>query len=243
VAEVADHGVPQLRQRAILIASQGSDPCFLPAPSHGRLGLPDYRTLAEALASLDELGAVQPLSERKRAVYRQIPPGGNWRDLPDRVRQETMGGAYFAEGGRSGWWRRLDWDTPSPTILGMPDHSSTALVHPEEVRCLSVNECAALQTFPRWARFAGTPRSQYQQIGNAIPPLLGRVLGRHIAAFLAGERSAEPDAPEWRKISANRRIGTHGWAVPRRSGGMAVTLRHVRADHVWKIGEDCRDGN
>lgn len=243
VVEVADHGVPQLRQRAILIASRGSTPCFLPAPSFGRPGLPDHRTIAGALASIKELGAVQPLSERKRAVYRLIPPGGNWRDLPDAVRRKTMGGAYFAEGGRSGWWRRLDWNTPSPTILGMPDHSSTALVHPEEVRCLSVNECAALQTFPRWARFAGAPRSQYQQIGNAVPPLLGKVLGRHLAAYLAGDFSEEPGAPEWRKNSANRRIGTHGWAVPQRGGGMAVTLRHVRADHVWKISDDCQDGN
>jgi DNA (cytosine-5)-methyltransferase 1 len=221
-----------MRQRALLIGVRGSEPCFLPPATFGD-GRKPYRTVRWALRDVDEIGPVQPLSERKRSVYRLIPPGGNWRDLPDDVRQATMGRAYYAEGGKSGWWRRLSLDRPAPTILGMPDHSSTALVHPHEVRCLSVNECAAIQTFPSWARFAGSSRSQYQQIGNAVPPLLGKVVGRHVARFLAGERLGTPPEPQWKHASANRRIGTHGWAIPYAGQTMYHLHVRVRDDHIW----------
>jgi DNA (cytosine-5)-methyltransferase 1 len=149
-----------------------------------------------------------------------------------------MGQAYFAEGGKSGWWRRLSWDRPAPTILGMPDHSSTALVHPDELRCLSVNECAAIQTFPTGTCFAGSSRSRYQQIGNAVPPLLAEQVGRHVAAFLDGKRFDVPSAPEWKHASANRRIGTHGWAIPRDGSTFYHLHVRVRGDHIWSQASD-----
>lgn len=232
VVEAADYGVPQLRQRAILAGVRGNKPCFLPSPTHGKPHTPQYRTLRKALVTVKELGPVQPLSERKKAVYRLIPPGGNWRDLPVNVRKKTMGAAFHAEGGKSGWWRRLAWDSPAPTILGMPDHSSTGLIHPDEVRCLSVNECAALQSFPPETRFAGSSRSQYQQIGNAVPPLLGEALGHQMIEFLGGIINPEPPSPEWRKISANRRIGTHGWVSAKKNASFRIIVR-VRQDHIW----------
>jgi DNA (cytosine-5)-methyltransferase 1 len=235
VAEAADHGAPQMRQRALLLGVQGSSPCFLPTATYGRDGRP-FRTVREALDGISELGPIQPLSERKRSVYRLVPPGGNWRDLPTEVQRDTMGAAFYAEGGRSGWWRRLAWDAPSPTILGMPDHSSTALIHPDEVRCLSANECAALQTFPVGMSFAGSSRSQYQQIGNAVPPVLGEAIGRHLLAFLGGARPETPAPPAWRKASANRRIGTHGWAVPAGRSPQFHLLVKVRPDHIWAHG-------
>lgn len=173
---------------------------------------------------------LMPLSERKKTVYRQVPAGGNWRDLPVSLREETMGRAFVATGGKSGWWRRLAWDRPAPTILGMPDHSSTALIHPDEVRCMSVNECAAIQSFPSDTEFCGTTRSQYQQIGNAVPPLLGQALGQHLIRFMDGNRDeTEPPIPAWRQSSANRRPGTHGWTV---AGGYHLHVP-IRPDHIW----------
>lgn len=234
VLEAADFGTPQMRQRAILIGVLEGDPCYLPEPQFGWPGKPPYHTLRWGLAHVTELGPIQPLSQRKRDVYKLVPPGGNWRNLPEELQAATMGAAYVAEGGKSGWWRRLSWDAPAPTILGMPDHSSTALIHPDEVRCLSVAECAALQTM-HGVKFAGTPRSQYQQIGNAVPALLAQALGEHLIRYLQGERPTPPAAPSWRQASANRRIGTHGWAVP--SGVLpAYTLKvQIRPDHVWHV--------
>lgn len=233
VTEAADHGVPQFRQRAVLIGIRHGEPCFLPAPSHGQPGLSPFRTLREALTGIRNLGPIQPLSERKKDVFRLIPPGGNWRNLSDSLRRQTMGAAYFATGGKSGWWRRLSWDEPAPTILGMPDHSSTALIHPDELRCLSLNECAAVQTFPGDICFGGSPRSGYQQVGNAVPPLLACRLGLHIAGHLAGERAPAPQAPDWRRASANRRIGTHGWVTPGPRGPKFHILAKPREDSVW----------
>lgn len=241
VAEAADYGVPQLRQRAVLIGVRGDEPCFLPAPEFGRPGLPPYRAIRDAIADVAEIGAVQPLSERKRKVYERIPSGGNWRSLPVEVQVQTMGAAFKAEGGKSGWWRRLSWDAPSPTILGMPDHSSTALVHPDETRCLSVVECALLQSFPADASFEGPARSQYQQIGNAVPPGLARALGTHLAKFLSGERFPMPPIPRWRQVSANRRVGTHGWALGCESRVVVTLNGAVRPDHVWHYVQDVTD--
>jgi DNA (cytosine-5)-methyltransferase 1 len=234
LAEAADYGVPQLRQRSIIIGVRSATPCFLPPREFGGDGQPRYRTLRQALEQVTELGAIQPLSERKRSVYDLIPPGGNWRDLSESDRRDTMGKAHLAKGGKSGWWRRLAWESPTPTILGMPDHSSTALIHPDETRCLSVAECAAAQSFPASIEFAGSARSQYQQIGNAVPPLLGLAIGRQLNRYFEGTRRSFPDVPNWRKVSANRRIGTHGWVVSRRGRKPELTLNvKVRADHVW----------
>ncbi len=217
LVEAADYGVPQLRQRSVLIGVLGDDPCYLPPATHGGAGL-EYRTLAHALERVKELGPIQPLSARKKAIYQQIPAGGNWRSLPEDLQKLSMGGAYLAEGGKSGWWRRLSMNSPTPTILGMPDHSSTALVHPTELRCLSVVECAAAQSFSPEHQFAGKARSQYQQIGNAVPPLLGRAIGEQISAFLEGDRGPTPEPPAWRRASGNRRIGTHGWVFASSAG-------------------------
>lgn len=231
LVEAADYGVPQYRQRALLVAVRGDGPCYLPP------GRPDEPRIAlrQALAGLNDPGPVQPLSKRKRAIYSLIPPGGNWRDLPSALQAETMGAAFHATGGKSGWWRRLSWDEPSPTILGMPDHSSTGLIHPDEVRCLGLAECAAIQTFPRGTRFCGTSRSQYQQVGNAVPPALAEAIGRCVLIHLQGARVERPLPPPWRQASANRRIGTHGWAVPGRRGPSTTLNVKVRDDHIWAL--------
>lgn len=233
VLDAIDFGVPQFRQRAFLIGTTSSDPVFLPTGSHGptqtRRG-ERWRTLRDALAGLVEANPqIQPLSEFKVNVFRHIPPGANWRSLPVKLRKETMGGAFFAEGGRSGWWRRLTWDRPAPTILTMPDHSSTALIHPDETRCLSVRECARCQTFPDSFEFQGASRSKYSQIGNAVPVELARALGNQILAHLKGKREAPPSPPTWRKESANQRLGTWGWVSNR---DQCVHVLYRRPDHI-----------
>lgn len=229
LVEAADYGVPQYRQRALLIAVKGGEPCYLPP------GRPEATrtTLRQALDGLKDPGPIQPLSERKRAIYRLVPAGGNWRDLPRALQEETMGAAFRAAGGKGGWWRRLSWDEPAPTILGMPDHSSTGLIHPDEVRCLGLAECAAIQTFPAETRFSGSARSGYQQVGNAVPPRLAEAIGQHLMSHLLGERSPRPASPPWRQSSANRRIGTHGWAVPGRDSPSTTLNVKVRDDHIW----------
>ena len=90
----------------------------------------------------------------------------------------------YAKGGRSGWWRRLSWDFPCPTLITMPNHASTSLCHPSEVRVLSVKEYAKIQEFPNGWIFCGTTQQKYTQIGNAVPVKLGKVTASIVSKFL-----------------------------------------------------------
>src|SRR5207247_2253581 len=92
-----------------------------------------FRTLGEALAGLvDPNPIVMDFSPRKKSYLAMVPPGSNWRSLPEEIARESMGKAFLAKGGRSGWWRRLTFDLPCPTIVTMPNHAGTALCHPTE---------------------------------------------------------------------------------------------------------------
>ncbi len=68
---------------------------------------------------------------------------------------------------------------------------ATDLCHPEIIRPLSVEEYAAIQTFPEDYVFSGKIDDQYRQIGNAVPCLFGEAIGRHLAAFDEGRAEAE----------------------------------------------------
>lgn len=180
----ADYGVPQTRQRVVVVGYLGGASVTFPEPTHGQgaglFGEP-WVTLEEALSGLgDDDSFCARFSERKLRYLKQIPSGGNWRDLPEDQQRESMGRAFLAKGGRSGYWRRLSFGAPSPTILTEPHNASTSLCHPIEDRPLTVRECARIQTFPDEWVFAGRGADQYRLVGNAVPPLLGTVIGRHV---------------------------------------------------------------
>lgn len=188
VLNAADYGVPQRRERLFVIGYRdGRHPTF-PGPTHAES--PDlfrarWRPMSEALSSLGQDDSYcTKFSPRKLTYLRLVPPGGNWRSLPENLQKESLGRAFFAKGGRSGFWRRLSFEQPSPTILTEPQNASTSLCHPTEDRPLSVLECAAIQTFPREWRFVGRGMDQYRLIGNAVPVQLGKALGDHLRTEL-----------------------------------------------------------
>jgi DNA (cytosine-5)-methyltransferase 1 len=185
----ADYGVPQLRRRLFLVGYRDCRAVTFPEPTHAeKPGLFTSRWVAirEVLDDLDEDSSeCAAFSERKLKYLRMIPPGGNWRNLPREVQLESMGRAFYAKGGRSGYWRRLSLDAPSPTILTEPQNASTALCHPTHDRPLTVSECARIQTFPDTWTFHGSVRDQYRLVGNAVPVLLAKSVGLHMRAALA----------------------------------------------------------
>lgn len=134
------------------------------------------RTLREALAGVPKSEGARYGPERER-VMRHVPPGGNWADLPSDILKEYSGGVEYASGTTLGLARRLAWDEPAPTILTWPSSKFTDRCHPEEVRPLTVRECARVQGFPDDWEFEGSMTSKYRQIGNAVPPPLARALG------------------------------------------------------------------
>ncbi len=107
-----NYGGPQLRERVLFIGNRESKCVDFPEPTHGpTASYPDllpFKTLGEALDGLiEDAPVLMDFSPRKKRFLEQVPPGGNWRMLPTDVAMESMGKAFFAKGGRSGWWRRL----------------------------------------------------------------------------------------------------------------------------------------
>lgn len=198
VLNAKDYGAPQSRERTIILAwRRGEKPLSMPAPTHGKQGKP-VLTLMEAISDLPYLHPGEerkdylcdpqndyqremrsvggPLTEHKCAKYGEhmqkvishVPTGGSIMDVPEELRPK----GYFKN-----TYARLLPDQPSMTItrnFGTP--SSSRCIHPHQNRALSTREGARVQGFPDHYRFHGGKGSKNLQIGNAVPPALGRAL-------------------------------------------------------------------
>jgi DNA (cytosine-5)-methyltransferase 1 len=191
VLNSASFGASQRRLRLVMVGDRDGSPPDLPMPTHGEGLLPE-RTVRDAIADLEsDPGPGSEYTPAVREIFDLVPAGGNWRDLPPEVARAAMGErSYAAGGGKTGFFRRLDWDRPSPTITGKPNRKGSALCHPAASRPLSVRECARIQGFPDDWEFAGSMNQQYLQVGNAVPVPLGEAIGRTCTA--AGRRGARP---------------------------------------------------
>ena len=176
-----------------MLGSQECPPPALPQPVYGEGRQPSAGTVHEVIEHLkNDPGAHSEYTAPVRGLFSLIPPGGNWRSLPPSLHREALGGAFDAGGGKTGFLRRLAWDTPSPTITGRANRKGSALCHPDADRPLSVKECAAIQGFPSEWVFSGAMNSQYMQIGNAVPVPLGLAAGQAILAHAAGQTANVP---------------------------------------------------
>lgn len=194
VVDSADYGAPQHRLRFIMLGACEGEAPALPAASHGDASLEQAPEQTVRDAIYDLRGAPGPHSVYTPEVARffaLVPPGGNWRHLPKDLQRDALGdAAHAAGGGKTGFYRRLAWDAPSPTITGRANRKGSALCHPEAIRPLSVRECARLQGFPDDWTFCGSMNRQYSQIGNAVPVPLGTAIGE---AILAASNGHKPD--------------------------------------------------
>ncbi|HBQ98118.1 MULTISPECIES: DNA cytosine methyltransferase [unclassified Roseofilum] len=191
VLEAADYGVPQTRQRVIFMGSRDSESVTFPLPKYSKDGkkLPKWRTLRDGLKGLvDTQPEFIPYSENRLKYLKLLKAGQNWKYLPEDLKQEAMGGAYHSGGGKVGFYRRLSWDKPSPTITTSPNQKATDMCHPVELRCLTVRESAKLQTFPDDWIFYGSTLSKYKQIGNAVPVLLSKEIGVYLFNLIQGHQ-------------------------------------------------------
>lgn len=193
----ANYGAPQIRERLIIIAARGQSRVPYLRPTHaegGAFGLPHWITLREALTrcpSGDDEHTFVSFPEKRLRFYRMLKPGQNWRDLPKDLQQEAMGASFHAGGGRTGFYRRLDWNEPSPTLVTHPAMPATDLCHPTKDRPLSVEEYKAIQVFPKDWVICGNKLDQYRQLGNAVPIPLGAAVGRTIVNHIKGAPDEE----------------------------------------------------
>jgi DNA (cytosine-5)-methyltransferase 1 len=182
LVNAADYGVPQARERVLFIGSHDGETVSMPIKTHTREsdnGIAEWVSLREALSNMkDSQLEYRNFCKSRKKYLRLIPAGGNWRDLPENLQPDALGGAHKSWGGRSGFFRRLAWDKPSPALTTRPDGKATMLCHPDELRTLSVQEYARIQQFPDCWVFEGGIPQKYVQIGNAVPVGLGRAVGQ-----------------------------------------------------------------
>jgi len=109
--------------------------------------------------------------------FKSIAAGQNFHDLPDELK------TTYAEPNRTQntIYKRLRYDIPSDTVVNV---RKSMWIHPVLNRAISAREAARLQSFPDHYRFLGTKDSIYQQIGNAVPPLLGQAIAEKVLELL-----------------------------------------------------------
>jgi DNA (cytosine-5)-methyltransferase 1 len=189
VMNVMHYGGFQNRRRLITIGCREGKRILPMRLTHGsqRTGfssLERYQTLRDGIGHLQEVQSDgMNYSEKKASVFRFIPEGGDWRNLPVDIESRVdFGKAVIQKYGFA--WRRLSWNKSCPVLLCNPDQTLTSQCHPREIRPLNLLEYAAIQEFPEDWIICGTVAERYRQIGNAVPIRLGRIIGEMVAEHL-----------------------------------------------------------
>lgn len=185
ILNAREFGVPQHRRRLVLIASKGGVPA-LPSPISGR-GRGRYATVREAIGHFPPIRAgeahsgvpnhvASPLTEINFQRLQATPQdGGDRRSWPKDLELRCHRGKNREY---TDVYGRLWWDRPAPTLTGRCHSISNGRYgHPEQDRAISLREAASLQTFPDNYVFFGYRSHIAQQIGNAVPVKLARILG------------------------------------------------------------------
>lgn len=123
-------------------------------------------------------------NENKIKLFKMIPQGGCWINLPETLQKEYLGNSYYSGGGKRGILHRLSMEKPSLTLLCSPSQKQTERCHPLEERPLTIREYARIQTFDDSYEFFGSLNSQYKQIGNAVPVQLAKHMGDSLLKIL-----------------------------------------------------------
>lgn len=116
----------------------------------------------------------------ERLAY--IPPGGNWTNIPTELLPKGMQRARRSDHTKR--YGRVDPAGLASTVLTKCDPHWGAYFHYSQDRAFTVREAARLQTFPDTFHFAGSRVEQYEQVGNAVPPLLAAAIGCSLAGAL-----------------------------------------------------------
>lgn len=177
----ADFGAPQRRVRLFMLAArEGSAPVF-PEPTHSRLRRDECKpwvSLGEFLAKMpvpSEAEVVRPshlLVERLRDL-----PAGSGLKSPGRPEPTRPSGHW---GYKQGTFI-ADLGLPARTVTAASTQDWVRLPG-QDLRRLTLRECAGLQGFPPGWQFVGTKASQFRQVGNAVPAVFGEVLGEALAS-------------------------------------------------------------
>lgn len=228
IIQTSDYGVPQHRQRLILVALRNGIAFTWPEPVERPV------TLRQAISDLPSVdggwhiaenregfqkytGAIDPFQVEMRAHVPRTQAGRVYDHITRPVRKDDLA-AFDLMDDKTRYsdlpeelrryrsdifddkYKRLDYESVSRTITAHIAKDGYWYIHPEQNRTITVREAARIQTFPDHFRFAGTPTAAFKQIGNAVPPRLGEAIG---GAVIAAIRDGVP-APLGRERIAAR---------------------------------------
>jgi len=207
-----EHGVPQHRQRLIVVATRGAQRPFrwpnrrslvtvdsaigdLPSLNDttgaSRLAYSEPSTQFQKRARRDvpaeDEGFVhdhvtRPVRDDDRVAFGLMDSSTKYSDLPAELRR-------YRDDSFDDKYKRLDGAGLSRTITAHIAKDGYWYIHPREPRTISVREAARIQTFPDSYRFAGPRSAAFKQIGNAVPPALAESIGRRIQDAFTTPRS------------------------------------------------------
>lgn len=208
----ADYGAPQKRMRFVVIGVKKSISEKISLPM-GSFDEEHYRTVREAISDLEDIKPVVDLIEdtgiplEKRAElgglgqslrntvvlrnhiitattdnamqrFKKIKQGKNFHSLDENLKTNTYTDASRTQ---NTIYLRLNYDEPSGTVVNV---RKSMWIHPTLDRAISIREAARLQTFPDSFVFCGSKDKQYQQVGNAVPPIMAKSIAKKLANIL-----------------------------------------------------------
>ena len=209
----ADYGAPQKRMRFIVVGIKRgiSEKIALP---NGRFDKDEYRTVRDAIGDLEDVDPVFDLAEDTQGIklkevknlsdlsaslrdseclknhivtrttetamarFKAIQQGKNFHSLDDALITNTYTDPARTQ---NTIYLRLNYDEPCGTVVNV---RKSMWIHPTKNRAISVREAARLQTFPDSFVFCGTKDKQYQQVGNAVPPIMAKAIAKKLAQIL-----------------------------------------------------------
>lgn len=194
VLNAADYGVPQNRNRAVIIGKLGKSAISLPQPSQNKV------TIWDAISDLSYLDSgegeeTQSYQTPAQSAYQKKLRNGSaelhnhvatnhspialerMKMIPPNAGREVLPQEHRTKSIYSGTWTRMKTDEQSVTITTRFDTpSSGKFTHPFLHRAITVREAARIQSFPDSFIFTGNKGSQMKQVGNAVPPLLAEAI-------------------------------------------------------------------
>ena len=209
----ADYGAPQKRMRFVVMGIKRQIALKIALPK-GRFDADEYRTVRDAIGDLEDVEPFVNLEDDKEGIpltakdnlgelaatlrnanvlrnhiitkttdtamerFRALKQGQNFHSLDDSLKSNTYTDAARTQ---NTIYLRLNYDEPSGTVVNV---RKSMWIHPTLDRAISVREAARLQTFPDSFVFCGSKDKQYQQVGNAVPPIMAKSIAKKLAQIL-----------------------------------------------------------
>ena len=209
----ADYGAPQKRNRFVVIGIKKSISDIVPMPEK-KFENGHYNTVHDAISDLEDVPPVYDLAEDEKGIplkhkdqlspiarqlrdssilknhittkttdvamrrFKALRQGENFHSLQDALKTNTYTDINRTQ---NTIYLRLKYNEPSGTVINV---RKSMWIHPTLDRAISIREAARLQTFPDSFVFCGTKDKQYQQVGNAVPPIMAKAIAEQLAEIL-----------------------------------------------------------